>query len=274
MRGVCGLSPSAPAPASRPRTARSRRTDRSRSLGGGWRSHGSGKDTSMAKIARREPTTRTAGRGEGREFPAGQNAPGQLARFRTVVGQILYAPDQPADRLFYLQSGAGRDLSDQSIGPEVDRPRSTTPGSSSRRSRRSRTARTPASRKPRPLARSTRSPRRICPNCSLAFLRWRGGSSPSWPRVCATAKPRSWDRPTTGSKHGWPAHYSGSPARLGGANLALGQKNLAERVGASRESVTRTLSSLAAKGLVERSRRRITILDEAKLRELADGTCG
>lgn len=225
----------------------------------------------MANIARREPTTRTAGRGESREFPAGQNAPGQLARFRTVVGQILYAPEQPADRLFYLQSGAveiyrlnrsGQKLIVREVhaaeffaeiatlvdGSHAGFAEVTAAGEISA---------IPSTHLAELFARVPEVAHRVIARLASQL---RDGE--------AALIGSAYDRLDTRVAN---ALLSES-RRVGGSNLALGQKNLAERVGASRESVTRTLNSLAARGLVELARRRITILDEPKLRALAGGT--
>jgi CRP/FNR family cyclic AMP-dependent transcriptional regulator len=55
----------------------------------------------------------------------------------------------------------------------------------------------------------------------------------------------------------------------GGLTLAVSQDELAGMVGASRESVVRTLRALRATGLVATERRSITVLDPAALRGLA-----
>lgn len=52
----------------------------------------------------------------------------------------------------------------------------------------------------------------------------------------------------------------------------LTQQDLAEMVGASRESVTRLLAQMGRTGLVEVKRRKIRLLDEAGLRALTDDT--
>ena len=52
----------------------------------------------------------------------------------------------------------------------------------------------------------------------------------------------------------------------------LSQQDLAERVGATRESVTRLLNQMARDGIVEIGRRKITVLEPGHLRQLVDSS--
>ena len=55
----------------------------------------------------------------------------------------------------------------------------------------------------------------------------------------------------------------GSQVRI---TLPLTQQELADWVGSSREAVTKALGSLRSRGLIETHRRKIVILDPARLR--------
>ncbi len=52
----------------------------------------------------------------------------------------------------------------------------------------------------------------------------------------------------------------------------LSQQDLAERVGATRESVTRLLNQMARDGMVKIGRRKITVLDPERMRRLVAGS--
>ena len=56
------------------------------------------------------------------------------------------------------------------------------------------------------------------------------------------------------------------------ATLSMGviQETLARQMGISRESLSRELSALASAGLIDRDRRRVTLLDADALRERAE----
>jgi CRP/FNR family transcriptional regulator, cyclic AMP receptor protein len=55
-----------------------------------------------------------------------------------------------------------------------------------------------------------------------------------------------------------------------GLVVGLSHQDLGERLGVYRETVTEALNELKAAGLLEIGRRRIRLLDEARLREIAD----
>jgi CRP-like cAMP-binding protein len=52
--------------------------------------------------------------------------------------------------------------------------------------------------------------------------------------------------------------------------VGLSHQDLGERLGVYRETVTEALSELKTAGLLEIGRRRLRLLDEARLQEIAD----
>ena len=96
------------------------------------------------------------------------------------------------------------------------------------------------------------------------------------PCGCSRPSPAGWSKPSVSSRHWRSGLCVPRLAELlrreahDGLIEGLSHQDLGERLGVYRETVTEALNELKAAGLLEIGRRRIRLLDEARLQEIAD----